>query len=163
MENGNFTQSLEDLWKILPRVSRLLGFDVGAKRIGVAVSDPGRLIANPFGVIKRDSWRSTYKEIQHLSEESKAFGIVIGYPLHLNGDEGAACQSVRSFCRNLHGAGLGIPLVLWDERLTTQATEKLLIQEADLSRSKQKKLNDAVAASLILQNVLDYATHHNLA
>ncbi len=161
MKQGNFTYSLEDLWSGLPRVGRLLGLDVGGKRIGVAISDPGRLIGNPMTIIKRETWKDTFKELQKLTTETEIYGIIVGYPIHLNGEEGAACQSVRSFCRNLQEAGLGIKLVLWDERLTTQASERHLIKEADLSRSKQANLNDSVAASMILQNVLDYARHHN--
>ncbi len=161
MKDGNFTHSVETLWSGLPRAGRLLGLDVGGKRIGLALSDPGRMIANPMTFIKRETWKATHKELQKIATDTEVYGVIIGYPIHLNGEEGAACQSVRSFCRNLHQAGFALPMVLWDERLTTQASERHLIKEADLSRAKQQSLNDSVAASMILQNVLDYARHQN--
>ena len=133
---------------------RLLALDLGEKRIGVAVSDATWLIANPLQVIEHKKFTTSAQEIFKAIDEHKVVAIVIGLPLNMDGTEGARCQSVRDFARNLLGLRQELQIVMWDERLSTVAAETVLIQ-ADLSRAKRKKVIDKQAACFILQGALD--------
>ncbi len=132
---------------------RILGLDVGDVRIGVAVSDPLEVIAQPLASVKRTSVREDVESIKRLAEENEAGKIVVGVPKTLNDEVGIQAQKVLDFVEVL-GKALEIPIVLWDERLTTAEAERALI-EADMSRRKRKKVIDKVAAVLILQGYLD--------
>lgn len=158
MPDSDFTVNIAVLVQALPRVSRLLGLDVGKKRIGVALSDPGRLIANPMRVIKREAWSDTVRQLNKIAVDCAIGGIIVGYPLRLGGGEGPACQGVRKFCSNLHAAKIGVPLVLWDERLSTREGQKLIVGTG-ISRAKRAEKIDSVAASVILQAALDYLNY----
>jgi len=136
---------------------RFLGFDLGEKTIGLALSDTSRLIATPFRVIHRTQWKKDSEILLKIINEYNIIGIVIGFPLNMNGSEGPRCQSTRQFASNLV-AVIDLPICLWDERLSTVAVTRTLI-EADLSRVKRSKVIDKVAASYILQGFLD-AVHH---
>ena len=132
---------------------RFLGFDVGEKTIGLALSDTNRTIATPFQTIHRTQWKKDAEALLKIIKEYNIVGIIIGFPLNMNGTEGPRCQSVRQFSSNLL-ALIDIPICLWDERLSTMAVTRTLL-EADLSRAKRKKVIDKMAAAYILQGFLD--------
>jgi len=132
---------------------RILGLDVGDVRIGVAVSDPLEVIAQPLASVKRTSVSKDVEFIKRLAEEHETGKIVVGIPKTLDDEVGIQAQKVLNFVESL-GKALEIPIVLWDERFTTAEAERALI-EADMSRKKRKKVVDKVAAVLILQGYLD--------
>ena len=132
---------------------RILGLDVGDVRIGVAVSDPLEVIAQPLASVKRISVSKDVESIKRLAEENETGKIVVGIPKTLDDEVGIQAQKVLDFFESLSKA-LEIPIVLWDERFTTAEAERALI-EADMSRRKRKKVIDKVAAVLILQGYLD--------
>jgi putative Holliday junction resolvase len=115
---------------------RILGLDVGDVRIGVAVSDPLEVIAQPLASVKRISIREDVESIKHLAEENETGKIVVGMPKTLDDKVGIQAQKVLDFVESL-GKALEIPIVLWDERFTTAEAERALI-EADMSRRKRK-------------------------
>jgi len=140
----------------LPRDGRLLGLDLGSKTIGLALSDVTRLIASPLETIKRVKLRIDTERLMAVVATHRIAGLVLGLPINLDGNEGPRAQSTRAFAKNLaglHGASLP-PLLLWDERLTTQAAERVLL-EADQSRRRRAEVIDKMAAALILQSALD--------
>ena len=133
--------------------SRLLGIDPGTKTLGLALSDGSLRIASPLRTIARKKFAADAAELGRLVAEYDIFGLVVGLPLNMDGSEGPRAQSARALTRNLDAA-LQLPIALWDERLTTVAAERTLL-EADLSRKKRSEKIDAVAAGLILQGALD--------
>ena len=147
-------QSLSDLIKYLPKKSRLLGLDVGRKTIGLAVSDSDMKIATTVGTIRRSKFTKDVKNLDAIITERQVNGLVLGLPISMDGNEGPACQSVRQFAVNLDNI-LEIGITFWDERLSTSAVERLLIKEADLSRSRRSEIIDKMAAAYILQGALD--------
>lgn len=138
----------------LPRYRALMGFDYGSKRLGVAVSDLLLTIATSYKIIQRSDWKNDIAEIKRIIEEKEIGGLVFGLPLQMSGEEGEMAAEVRIFAEKV-GQATGLPLVFWDERLSSSAVENFLIKEADLSRAKRKKVLDAGAAAYILQGVLD--------
>ncbi len=132
---------------------RILALDVGEKTVGVAVSDPLRLIAQPITTIRRRGIRSDLRAIVDLVASNDAVEIVVGMPLRLQGDEGPAAQAVLSFIEKLRPV-VDIPIVPWDERFSTVQAERALL-EANLSRDKRRGVIDRVAAVIILQSYLD--------
>ena len=147
-------QSLSELIKYLPKKSRLLGLDVGRKTIGLAVSDSDMKIATTVGTIRRSKFTKDVKNLDAIITERQVNGLVLGLPISMDGNEGPACQSVRQFAVNLDHI-LEIGITFWDERLSTSAVERLLIKEADLSRSRRSEIIDKMAAAYILQGALD--------
>ena len=147
-------QSLSELIKYLPKTSRLLGLDVGRKTIGLAVSDSDMKIATTVGTIRRSKFTKDVKNLDAIITERQVNGLVLGLPISMDGNEGPACQSVRQFAVNLDNI-LEIGITFWDERLSTSAVERLLIKEADLSRSRRSEIIDKMAAAYILQGALD--------
>lgn len=140
----------------LPRHTRLAGLDVGSKKIGVALSDPGRRIASPAGVVRRaPRFHETADRLEEMWKGEAVSGIVVGMPLNQDGSQGPRAQASRQFAHNL-SKHLGLPVALWDERFSSVAAERLLLEEADLSRSRRKELIDQTAAAFILQGCLDY-------
>ena len=137
----------------LEKGGRFLGFDVGEKSIGLALSDINHIIATPFQMIHRTQWKKDVEVLLKIIKEYKILGIIIGFPLNMNGSEGPRCQSIRQFSSNLVSL-IDIPICLWDERLSTMAVTRTLL-EADLSRAKRKKVVDKMAAAYILQGFLD--------
>ncbi|UJQ95216.1 Holliday junction resolvase RuvX [Mariluticola halotolerans] len=137
----------------LPPIGKLLGLDLGTKTIGVAISDSLRMSATPLTTIRRSKFTQDAEQLDNLIEENKAIGIVLGLPLNMDGSEGPRVQSTRAFARNL-SARISIPIVFWDERLSTSAVTRTLI-EADVSRSKRAQVVDKLAASYILQGALE--------
>jgi len=131
----------------------LFGLDLGTKTIGVALSDLGRRMAAPLALINRRKFSLDVAELKRLADEHKPAAIIIGLPLNMDGSEGPRAQSTRSFVRNLLPL-IEIPVVFWDERLSTVAVTRTLL-EADTSRRKRGELVDKMAAAFILQGVLD--------
>ena len=137
----------------LPQSGRLMGLDLGTKTIGVAISDGIRLTATPLETIKRQKFTQDATRILEITQEHNLLGIVLGLPLNMDGTEGPRAQSTRAFARNLKSK-TDIPIAFWDERLSTAAVTRTLI-EADVSRAKRAKVVDKLAASFILQGALD--------
>ena len=147
------TISIEDLPPHLGRDARLLGLDVGTKTIGMALSDVTRSVATPFDTIRRSKFTADAKTIREVVEKNQVGALVIGFPLNLDGSEGPRAQSTRAFARNL-AAHVTVPMVFWDERLSTAAVERHLI-EANASRKRRAAVIDRMAAAYILQGALD--------
>jgi putative Holliday junction resolvase len=133
--------------------TRLLGIDLGTKFIGLALSDEGRAIATPLEVLRRSRFTADAAAIRAIGEEHAIGGLVIGLPLNMDGTTGPRAQSVRAFATNIARV-LALPVALWDERLSTVAVERAML-EADLSRAKRAKSIDKLAATYILQGALD--------
>jgi putative Holliday junction resolvase len=143
-----------DLPAALPPMTPLVGLDIGEKTIGVAVSDLTRFISSPLSLIRKTKFTDDANVMFKLMAERGATGIVIGLPVNMDGTEGTRCQSNRAFARNILRLK-DIPIAFWDERLSTVAVNKMLIGEADLTRSKRAEVVDRAAASFILQGALD--------
>jgi putative Holliday junction resolvase len=144
---------LESLRAALPRHHRLLGLDVGEKTIGLALSDPGLSVASPISTIKRTKFTADANALLKLAAERQVGGLVIGLPLNMDGSEGPRCQSVRQFAANLLKLK-DLPILFWDERLSTMAVEREMIAH-DVTRARRDKVVDQAAAAFILQGVLD--------
>lgn len=136
----------------LPSGGRLIGLDVGTKTIGTALCDAGWTIASPADLIRRTKFSTDKAAIERLVAAQSVRGIVIGLPLNLDGSDSPRTQSTRAFARNLDA--LGLPILLWDERWSTQAVERQMI-EADVSRAKRAEQVDSAAAAYILQGAID--------
>ena len=138
-------------------MSSLMGLDFGTKTIGVAISDRLQTVATPRETIKRRKFGLDADAIERLIADNEIAGIVLGLPMNMDGSEGPRAQSTRAFARNL-SARIAVPIFFWDERLSTVAAERALL-EADMSRKKRADVIDNVAASYILQGVLDRLSH----
>lgn len=145
--------SLPQLFGLLSRDSRLMGVDLGSKTIGLAISDVRRTIATPFQTLTRGKFTKDATAMLDLMRQQQVEGLVFGLPVEMDGKEGARCQSTRSFIRNMAPLWDG-PVVLWDERLSTAAVTRTLL-EADTSRAKRALAVDKMAAAYILQGALD--------
>ncbi len=137
----------------LPRSGALVGLDLGTKTIGVAVSDLRRQVASALTVIRREKFTADAGALLRLAGARAAVGLVLGLPLNMDGSEGPRAQSTRAFARNLSALS-PLPVLFWDERLSTVAAERALLL-ADTSRKRRAEVIDAVAASYILQGALD--------
>lgn len=144
---------LSDFTAALPANGALMGLDPGEKRIGVAVSDTTRLIASSLEQISRTKFATDAEAILKLYDARQCAGFVIGLPLNMDGSAGPAAQSARAFARNLI-AKRDVPLLLWDERLSTAAVTRTLI-EGDASRRRRGEVVDKMAAAYMLQGALD--------
>ena len=144
---------IEDLAARLAPGARLAGLDLGTKTIGVALSDPSLMIATPLKTIRREKFAKDAEALLAICAREKVGGIVLGLPVNMNGTEGPRAQATRAFLRSL-AALTSIPVVLWDERLSTVGAERAML-EADLSRKKRAEKIDAAAAAFILQGALD--------
>jgi putative holliday junction resolvase len=138
---------------LLPRTGGIAGLDLGDKTIGVALSDLRRSVATPVEVIRREKFTLDATRLLSLLTARGAVGIILGLPLNMDGSEGPRVQSTRAFARNLEKL-TPLPITFWDERLSTVAAERALL-EADTSRKGRKEVIDKVAASYILQGALD--------
>jgi putative holliday junction resolvase len=137
----------------LPAGARLIGIDVGSKTLGLALSDVTRTIASGLTTLKRAKFSLDVERLLGLIEEHQVGGLVVGLPANLDGLDGPRAQSTRAFVRNL-AKHTALPILLWDERFSTAAAERVLI-EADTSRRRRAAVIDKVAATIILQNALD--------
>ncbi|WP_327754608.1 Holliday junction resolvase RuvX [Sphingobium sp. SJ10-10] len=136
----------------LPHGGRLIGLDVGTKTIGLALCDAGWSIASPAHTISRGKFTKDKIALTAFMEQQQVKGVVIGLPLNLDGSESPRSQASRAFARNI--ADLSLPILLWDERWSTQAVTRTLL-EADASRARRDELVDKLAASYILQGAID--------
>ncbi|MCB1482970.1 MAG: Holliday junction resolvase RuvX [Rhodobiaceae bacterium] len=146
-------ETLEDLAGAGIAAGPLIGLDPGTKTIGVAASDPSRLMAMPVETVRKTKFTADAERLLDLTAERKAAAIVLGLPRNMDGSEGPRAQSVRAFARNL-SQKTDLPIVYWDERLSTVAAERELIA-ADASRAKRAQVIDQMAAVFILQGALD--------
>jgi len=133
---------------------RLLGLDLGTKTIGLALGDPGHRIATPYATIARRKFSADLAELQRIVTKEQVGGLVLGLPMNMDGSAGPRVQATRAFARNIQAA-LPLPLSYWDERLSTSAVERMMV-DADLSRARRAELVDKLAASYILQAYLDW-------
>lgn len=136
----------------LPKGGRMIGLDVGTKTIGTALCDAGWAIASPAELIRRSKFSVEKALLAKMIAAQTVKGIVIGLPLSLDGSDSPRTQSTRAFARNVEP--LGLPILLWDERWSTQAVERQMI-EADVSRAKRAERVDSAAAAYILQGAID--------
>jgi putative holliday junction resolvase len=149
----NRPSSVEDLAPRLPAKGRLIGLDLGAKRIGLAVSDVERRLASPLKTLARGAFQKDADALIAIFVEFEIAGIILGLPLDLEGRGGPRAQSTRAFGRNL-ATRTDLPIAYWDERYSTAAVIRSLI-ENDVSRAKRAKVVDKLAAAYILQGALD--------
>jgi putative Holliday junction resolvase len=138
----------------LPQNARLLGLDVGETTIGLALSDGRRAIASPLSTINRGKFSKDIEILKTIIAEHTVGGLVIGYPVNMDGSLGPRTQSTRTFVANL-GKHIALPMLLWDERMSTMAVERMMVDEADMSRKRRGELVDKLAASYMLQGCLD--------
>ena len=144
---------LDDFSRIIAHNLPLIGIDYGQKKIGISISDLRQCVASSHGVYIRGKFNELSESIGAIVKSEKICGIVLGLPLNMDGSEGRRCQSTREFAKNLYQS-LKIPIVFWDERLSTIAAERTLLA-ADLSRKKRSQVVDMVASTIILQGALD--------
>jgi putative holliday junction resolvase len=149
----------EEFAEALPSGAPLMGLDVGTKTIGLALSDVTRIIASGLATLTRGKFAADAERLLELIGRHAVGGLVIGLPVNLDGSEGPRAQATRAFARNLAKV-TPLPILLWDERLTTAAAERALLQ-ADLSRRRRAQVIDKVAATLILQSALDRLNRAN--
>lgn len=145
--------TVEDLGKVILASARLMGLDLGTKTIGIAISDASRTVATPLETMRRTKFTEDAKRLVQLATEKDVFAIILGLPLNMDGSEGPRAQATRAFARNLQGH-TDLPIIFWDERLSTVAVERTLL-EADSSRKRRAEVIDKMAAAFILQGVLD--------
>ncbi len=145
--------ALADLRNALAPRQRLLGLDVGEKTIGLAVSDSDFKVATPVDTIRRTKFAADAACLAQLIAERDIGGLVIGLPVNMDGSEGPRCQSVRQFAANLLQR-MELPIAFWDERLSTAAVTRAMIEQ-DVSRARRAKSVDKMAAAYILQGALD--------
>jgi putative Holliday junction resolvase len=144
-------QELNDL----PRGAPLIGLDLGTRTIGVAASDALWMIASPLETIAKTQFTKDAAALFKLRDSRHARGIVIGLPVNMDGTEGPRAQSARAFARNLLRLDPDLPITFWDERLSSAAVNRMMIDEMDLTRSRRAELVDKLAAAYILQGALD--------
>jgi putative Holliday junction resolvase len=148
---------IEGFAAAIPKGQGLLGLDLGTKTIGVALSDRLLSVASPLETIKRKKFGLDAARLLEIAGEREAGGIILGLPRNMDGSEGPRCQSTRAFARNLEKL-TDLPITYWDERLSTVAAERALL-EADATRKRRAEVIDNVAASYILQGTLDRLRH----
>ena len=150
-------ETIPEFSAALPPMRALIGLDLGTKTIGVAVSDGILSVATPLETVRRKKFGVDAARLQEIITERAIGGIILGLPFNMDGSEGPRCQSTRAFARNLARL-TDLPIGYWDERLSTVAAERALL-EADTSRKRRAEVIDHVAASYILQGVLDRLAH----
>ena len=148
-----YTEDPQKFYNNLNKKLPLLGIDPGTKNIGLAISDVSKTIATPLDVLTNVKYKNLVNYIKNIQHKNGLSGIVIGYPVNMDGTIGPKAQSSNSLADNLF-KDINLPILLWDERLSTSAVEKMLIQ-ADITRDTRKKNIDKLAASYILQGFLD--------
>lgn len=146
---------LQDMPDALAKGHRLLALDLGEKTIGLALADPGLTVATPLETIRRTKFTKDAEALDKVIAEWRVGGLVLGLPVNMDGTEGPRCQSTRQFVRNLEKRGMDLPTTFWDERLSTSAVERLLIDGADMTRKRRGEVVDKMAAAYILQGALE--------
>ena len=157
MNRAPIFETIDELAAALPPMQALMGLDLGTKTIGVAVSDSFQSVATPLETVKRKKFGVDAARLIAIIDQRSIGGVVLGLPRNMDGSEGPRCQSTRAFARNLAPL-IVTPIGFWDERLSTVAAERALL-EADTSRKRRAEVIDHVAASYILQGVLDRLSH----
>jgi putative holliday junction resolvase len=152
-ERGLTTTDIDTFIAALAPNARLIGIDGGTTTLGLALSDTSRTIASPLETIQRTKFKADAARLLALMAEHLVAGLVLGLPTNMDGTEGPRCQATRALARNLN-ALTPVPILLWDERLTTAAAERMLIA-ADTTRKRRSEVIDKLAATLILQGALD--------
>lgn len=150
-------ENIGDFAAALPSMRALAGLDLGTKTIGVAVSDPFLSVSTPLETIRRVKFTQDAAALQKILTHRSVGGLVLGLPMNMDGSEGPRAQATRAFARNLDRL-IDMPITFWDERLSTVAAERALL-EADTSRKRRAEVIDHVAAGFILQGVLDRLAH----
>lgn len=145
--------ALITLEELVSKPGRLIGLDVGTKTVGLAFSDATRSIATPFSTYNRKGWKQDLPYLSKLIDDERVVACVVGLPLNMDGSESQRSEYVRDFVAHLTEV-IQIPILFWDERLSTIAVERVLL-DADLSRKRRAEVVDKMAASYILQGVLD--------
>ena len=145
---------LADFAAALPAYTPVAGLDLGEKTIGVAVSDATRAVASPLETIRKTKFTEDANRLFALMESRGAAGVVIGLPVNMDGTEGPRCQSNRAFARNLLRLR-DLPIAFWDERMSTMAVNRMLIDEMDMTRARRAEVVDKAAAAWILQGALE--------
>ncbi|SLN26396.1 Putative Holliday junction resolvase [Roseivivax jejudonensis] len=148
---------IETFVAALPRNAAVAGLDLGERTIGVAVSDRRRSVASPLETIRRKKFTADAERLVQILSAREIAGVILGLPRNMDGSEGPRCQSTRAFARNFSRLWTG-PIGFWDERLSTVAAERALL-EADTSRARRAQVIDHVAAAVILQGALDRLIH----
>lgn len=153
---GPLGETLEDVDAFAAQLeagARLIGIDAGTKTLGLALSDVTRTIASPLTVLRRTKFTTDSADLLRIAAEHRIAGFVLGLPTNLDGSAGPRAQATRAFARNMN-ALTALPILLWDERLSTAAAERTLL-EADASRKRRAEVIDKLAATIILQSALD--------
>ena len=146
--------AIEEFKKKITKKSRLIGLDLGSKRIGIAICDEYQSIATPFKTIQKDNFDKFLKELILIIKENNIEGIIVGNPINMDGSLGPSAQSVKDVCKNIL-KNINMPLCLWDERLSTKGAFNLSDQ-LDVNITKKVKNIDQNAAAFILQGAIDY-------
>jgi putative Holliday junction resolvase len=146
--------NMAELRSALPRGQRLIGLDPGSKTVGVALSDVSLMLASPYGGIPRGKLGAAARELMTLAGKEGAGGFVVGYPLSMDGTAGPAAQAARDWTLSLSDL-TQLPAALWDERLSSAAVNRMLINEMDMTRRKRAAIVDGMAAAYTLQAALD--------
>ena len=146
---------IADFAAALPQHAPIVGLDPGEKTIGVAVSDVTRTVASPLALIEKTKFTQDADALFKLMASRGALGIVVGLPMNMDGTEGVRCQSNRALARNLLRIKPELPITFWDERLSTAAVTRVLIDEHDVSRKRRDEVVDKMAAGWILQGALE--------
>ena len=149
--------SIEEFKKNIDNNSRLLGIDPGKKNIGIAICDENKVVATPLKIIKKNKFQILLKEIQEIIKENNIKGVVIGNPINMDGSFGKASQSATVFAKNL-SINITIPIVLWDERLSSEGSFKITRDLGSNVTDRVKKL-DKNAAAFILQGAIDFLSN----
>jgi len=149
--------TIEKFKKNIDNNSRLLGIDPGKKNIGIAICDENKVVATPLKIIKKNKFQILLKEIQEIIKENNIKGVVIGNPINMDGSFGKASQSATGFAKNL-SINITIPIVLWDERLSSEGSFKITRDLGSNVTDRVKKL-DKNAAAFILQGAIDFLSN----
>ena len=145
---------LQSIKSHLSKNQCLLGLDLGSKTIGLAVSDPSFMIASPIETIKRTKFTADANRLKEIHKDRHIGGWILGLPVEMDGNEGPRCQSTRQFAANFMESS-DLPIAFWDERLSSSAVNRFLIDEADMTRKRRGQVVDKMAAGYILQGALD--------
>jgi putative Holliday junction resolvase len=156
---GRTTEDQQQFRDVTAGSGRLIGIDAGTKTLGLALSDVRRTIASPLETIRRTKFKADAERLLFLVAEHNVMGLVLGLPLNLDGSEGPRAQATRALARNLNKLS-PLPILLWDERLTTAEAQRILI-DADQTRKRRAEVIDKLAATIILQSALDRFNHED--
>ncbi len=151
--------SLSDLPNLVVKRQRFLGLDIGTKTVGLAISDGDYKVASPLETLNRTKFRDDVQRLLAIVDHRNVGGFIAGLPVSLDGTEGPRCQSVRQFVENFL-AVRDVPFAFWDERMSTAAVQRFLIDEADMTRKRRGEIIDKLAATYILQGALNFLSQN---